>query len=325
MIPTFLVMYLADFSLNTVTLLALSLVVGILIDDAIVEIENIARHLQMGKPPKEAALEAADEIGLAVIATTLTLVAVFLPTAFMTGIPGLIFRQFGVTAAVAVLASLVVARLLTPMMAAYLMKPHPVETKDGWIMLAYMSLVRTCLSHRKLTILGVCIFLGLSLSTMTMLSTGFLPPSDDSQAQVTLTLQPGTTLEQTDAMTQRASDIISDLPDISGVFASVGSATSGDLLDSSTTANSATASLVVDLVKLGERSRKQAEIETDIRQALTVLPGVMVEVGAGGNGTTLDITLASDDSNALDQASEALETQLRSLEGIGAVTSSASL
>lgn len=324
-IPTFLVMYLADFSLNTVTLLALSLVVGILIDDAIVEIENIARHLQMGKPPREAALEAADEIGLAVIATTLTLVAVFLPTAFMTGIPGLIFRQFGVTAAVAVLASLVVARLLTPMMAAYLMKPHPVETKDGWIMLAYMSLVRTCLSHRKLTILGVCIFLGLSLSTMTMLSTGFLPPSDDSQTQVTLTLQPGTTLEQTDAMTQRAADVISGLPDIAGVFASVGTATSGDLLDSSTTANSATASLVVDLVKLGERSRKQAEIENDIRRALTVLPGVMVEVGGDGNGTTLDITLASDDSNALDQVSAALEAQLRSLEGIGAVTSSASL
>jgi multidrug efflux pump subunit AcrB len=322
-IPTFLVMYLTDFSLNTVTLLALSLVVGILIDDAIVEIENIARHLQMGKPPKEAALEAADEIGLAVIATTLTLVAVFLPTAFMTGIPGLIFRQFGVTAAVAVLASLVVARLLTPMMAAYIMKPHPVETKDGWISRAYMALVRACLSYRKLTILGVCVFLGLSLSTLTMLSTGFLPPSDDSQTQVTLTLQPGTTLEQTDAMTRRAADVISRLPDITGVFSSVGSASSGDLLDSSTTADSATASLTVDLTKIGDRSRKQAEIENDIRQALTILPGVMIEVGAGGNGTTLDITLASDNSGALDQAAATLEEQLRTLTGIGAVTSSA--
>ena len=113
-IPTFLIMYLAGFSLNIVTLLALSLVVGILVDDAIVEIENIARHLQMGKRPMDAALEAANEIGLAVIATTFTLVAVFLPTAFMSGIPGLVFRQFGITAAVAVLASLVVARLLTP-------------------------------------------------------------------------------------------------------------------------------------------------------------------------------------------------------------------
>ncbi len=148
-IPTFLAMYLAGFSLNTVTLLALSLVVGILVDDAIVEIENISRHLQMAKSPLEAALEAADEIGLAVIATTFTLVAVFLPTAFMSGIPGLIFRQFGVTASVAVLASLLVARLLTPMMAAYLMKAHPVEEKDGRAMNAYMAVVRTALRHRS--------------------------------------------------------------------------------------------------------------------------------------------------------------------------------
>jgi multidrug efflux pump subunit AcrB len=324
-IPTFLVMYLADFSLNTVTLLALSLVVGILIDDAIVEIENIARHLQMGKSPKAAALEAADEIGLAVIATTLTLVAVFLPTAFMGGIPGLIFRQFGVTAAVAVLASLVVARLLTPMMAAYMMKAHPVAAKDGGIMRAYIAFVKTCLRSRRLTILGVCLFLGLSLATMTMLSTGFLPPSDDSQTQVTLTRQSGSTIEQTDAMTQRAVDIISGMPDITSVFSAVGNASSGDLLDSSTAADTATASLVVDLKTIGERSRKQAEIENDIRHALAVLPGVRIEVGTGGNGTTLEITLASDDSNTLYQAAEALEEQLRTLQGIGAVTSSASL
>ncbi|CDN57772.1 Acriflavin resistance protein (plasmid) [Neorhizobium galegae bv. officinalis bv. officinalis str. HAMBI 1141] len=324
-VPAFLVMYLADFSLNTVTLLALSLVVGILIDDAIVEIENIARHLQMGKTPKGAALEAADEIGLAVVATTLTLVAVFLPTAFMSGIPGLIFRQFGITAAVAVLASLVVARLLTPMMAAYLMKAHPVAQRDGRIMCAYMAVVKTCLRHRKLTVLGVCIFLGLSLSTITMLSAGFLPASDDSQTKVTLTLQPGSPIEQTDAMTRRAADIVSGLPDVTRVFSAVGSASSDDMIDSSTTADTATASLVADLKKIGERSRKQAEIENDIRQALAVLPGVRIEVGTGGNGTTLEITLASDDSGALDRVAGALEEQLRGLRGIGAVTSSASL
>eukprot|EP01036_Dinobryon_divergens_P061644 gene61644-biopygen13432 len=111
------------FSINVVTLLALSLVIGILVDDAIVEVENIVRHLRMGKTPYQAAMEAADEIGLAVIATTFALVAVFLPTAFMGGVPGLFFKQFGWTAVLAILASLVVARLLTPMMAAYLLKP----------------------------------------------------------------------------------------------------------------------------------------------------------------------------------------------------------
>ena len=124
-IPTFAVMLWLGFSLNILTLLAMALVVGILVDDAIVEIENIVRHLRMGKPPFQAAMEAADEIGLAVIATTFTLVAVFLPTAFMGGVPGKFFVQFGVTAAVAVVASLLVARLLTPMMAAYFLKAHP--------------------------------------------------------------------------------------------------------------------------------------------------------------------------------------------------------
>ncbi len=280
-IPTFLAMYFADFSLNTVTLLALSLVVGILVDDAIVEVENIARHLNMGKSPMDAALEAADEIGLAVIATTFTLVAVFLPTAFMSGIPGLIFRQFGVTAAVAVLASLLVARLLTPMMAAYMMKARPSEEKDGLIMRAYMESMKACLSHRKLTVLGVCVFLGLSLSTIPFLKSGFMPASDDAQTKVTLTLQPGSTIEQTDAATRRAVDIITKLPHVTRVFSSVGSASSGGGLDASTTSDVASATLVVNLASIGDRDRKQSEIENDIRQALAVLPGVRVELGSG--------------------------------------------
>ncbi|AXS40084.1 efflux RND transporter permease subunit [Breoghania sp. L-A4] len=324
-IPTFLAMYMADFSLNTITLLALSLIVGILVDDAIVEIENISRHLQMAKTPEEAAMEAADEIGLAVIATTFTLVAVFLPTAFMSGIPGLIFRQFGVTASVAVLASLLVARLLTPMMAAYMMKAHPVEKKDGLIMRAYMRTMTRCLRHRHLTLLGVAIFLGLSLSAIPLLKSGFLPASDDSQTKVTLTLQPGSTIEQTDAIALKAMEIISGVRDVTHVFAAVGSGSSGSGLDSSATSDIKTATLVVDLTAIDDREEGQQKIENNIRQALTAVPGVRVEVGSGGNGTALEITLAGDDANTLNQVGAALEEELRALQGIGAVTSSASL
>ncbi|HXV29568.1 MAG TPA: efflux RND transporter permease subunit, partial [Sinorhizobium sp.] len=323
-IPTFLALYLADFSLNTFTLLALSLVVGILVDDAIVEVENIARHLKMGKRPIDAALEAADEIGLAVIATTFTLVAVFLPTAFMSGIPGLLFRQFGITAAVAVLASLVVARLLTPMMAAYFMKAHPTEEKDSRIMRAYMALVKAALNHRKTTMLATAVAVGLSLSTIPFLKSGFLPAADDARTQITLTLQPGATIEQTEAATRKAADVVSKLRDVTHVFSSIGSASSGGGLASTTTSNVAAATLVVTLTPIEERNRKQSEIESDIRQALSILPGVRVAVGSGGNGTKLDITLASDDPNALDGAGTSLEEQLRTLKGIGAVTSSAS-
>ena len=324
-IPTFFPMYMAGFSLNMITLLALSLVVGILVDDAIVEIENISRHLQMAKSPLDAALEAADEIGLAVIATTFTLVAVFLPTAFMSGIPGLIFRQFGVTASVAVLASLLVARLLTPMMAAYTMKAHPVEEKDGRIMNTYMTVVKAALRHRNLTILAVFVFLGLSLSTIPLLKSGFMPASDDSQTKVTLTLQPGSTLQQTDAVAVQALGIIAKVPDVTRVFAAVGTASTGGGMDSSTTSDPTTAEIVVDLTNISDRDRKQSQIENDIRQALTVVPGIRVEVGSGGNGTTLEITLASDDSDALDRAGSALEEELRTLQGIGTVTSSAAL
>lgn len=322
-IPTFLAMYLADFSLNIITLLALSLIVGILVDDAIVEVENIARHLQMGKRPIDAALEAADEIGLAVIATTLTLVAVFLPTAFMSGIPGLLFRQFGVTAAVAVLASLVVARLLTPMMAAYFMKAHPIEEKDGRIMRAYMAVVKASLSYRKTTVFVTAVFVAVSLSTIPFLKSGFLPAADDARTQVTLALQPGATIDQMDATTRKAADIVGKLPDVTHVFSAVGSASSGGGPDVTNTISVGTATLVVTLTAIDERDRKQSEIESDIRSALSALPGVRVAVGSGGNGTQLDITLASDDPGALDGASTALEEQLRTLSGIGAVTSSA--
>ncbi|SCB58153.1 Multidrug efflux pump subunit AcrB [Rhizobium aethiopicum] len=323
-IPTFLVMYLCGFSLNIITLLALSLVVGILVDDAIVEIENIARHLQMGKRPIDAALEAANEIGLAVIATTFTLVAVFLPTAFMSGIPGLLFRQFGVTAAVAVLASLVVARLLTPMMAAYFMKAAtPTEEKDGRIMRAYLAIVKAAMNRRKITVAVTAIVVALSLSTIPLLKSGFLPASDDARTQITLTMQPGATIEQTDAATRKAADLVGKLENVTHVLSSVGSSSSGGAVDGSTTSSVGSATIVAVLSPIGERDRKQSEIENDIRQALSVLPGVRVAVGNGANGTKLEITFASDDANALDSASTALEEQLRTLNGIGAVTSTA--
>lgn len=145
-IPTFWIMDMLGFSLNLVSFLALTLATGILVDDAIVEIENIARHIKMGKTPYRAALEAADEIGLAVIATSFTIIAVFVPVSFMPGIPGQYFIQFGLTVAFSVFFSLMVARLITPLMAAYLMRAEDAmddhHDNDGWLMKKYTVLVR---------------------------------------------------------------------------------------------------------------------------------------------------------------------------------------
>ncbi|ASL75728.1 efflux RND transporter permease subunit (plasmid) [Ralstonia solanacearum] len=326
-IPTFGAIYLAGYSLNTITLLALSLVVGILVDDAIVEIENIERHLRMGKTPYQAAMEAADEIGLAVIATTFALVAVFLPTAFMSGIPGLIFRQFGVTASVAVLMSLLVARLLTPMMAAYLMKATQHAERDGPVMTRYLRWVGGGLDKRGRTMLAAGLMLLLSLAMAAALKTGFFPAQDKAQTQVTLELTPGSTLEQSRAVALQAEALIRRLPEVKGVFSTVGSASdsSNPAAGTSSTADVRTSTLVVDLVARGERKSKQSAVEEAIRHQLRDLPGVRVAVNNGGNGEKLQITLAGSDATSLESAAAALESQLRTLHGIGNVTSSAAL
>lgn len=316
--PAFGVMYVAGFSLNTVSLLALALVVGVLVDDAIVEVENIARHSHAGKTPRHAAIDAVTEIGLAVIATTFTLVAVFLPTAFMGGVVGKVFRQFGITASAAVLASLLVARLLTPMMAAYLMLPRRQAEREAALMRRYLGWAAVCLAHPRRTALAGLAFFLLALCVLPLLSTSFIPSKDDGQSQVSLTLPPGGTLADTAAIAQRASALLGRVPEVAHIFASAGS--NGDAGQ-----NLSTATLLLDLVPRGERRRSQSAIEEDLRESLRQIPGVRVEVGRGGNGEQMQIGLASDDPVVLRQVSQAVEADLRSLRGIGNVVSNAAL
>ena len=323
-IPTFIVMYFSGFSLNIVSLLALSLVVGILVDDAIVEVENIARHLRMGKTPYQAAMEAADEIGLAVIATTFTLVAVFLPTAFMGGISGKVFRQFGITAATAVLASLLVARLLTPMMAAYFMKDSGHEEKDSALMVRYLGWIRVCLTHRKATAIAAGVFLAGSLALTPLLSTGFMPAQDDGQTQVSLELTPGSSLDDTARLARKASTLIKGIPDVTHIFSSVGTASSGFGVEASTNSAANKATLTVDMKPRKER-RKQVVVEAQIREILADLPGARVSVGRGNSGEKLELTLAGDDSQLLESTAASLEKEIRTLKGVGNVKSGLAL
>ncbi|HEY0906291.1 MAG TPA: efflux RND transporter permease subunit, partial [Methylophilus sp.] len=328
MIPTFALMQYFGFSLNVLTLLAMALVVGILVDDAIVEIENIVRHLRMGKAPYQAAMEAADEIGFAVIATTFTLVAIFLPTAFMGGVPGKFFKQFGITAAIAITGSLVVARLLTPMMSAYLLKPHPVQAEQtSAAMQLYLRSVGWCLHHRKTVLAGFVLFILGSLLMMPLLPKGFVPSSDSSQTKVNIELQPGTTLAQTRAVVQMAEQIVRQHPQVKAVFAAAGASSTGGG-GPGTAVNSTDVrkgSLVISLTDRTQRAQKQKEIEADLRQQLQRLPGARITVGIGESGEKLQIALASDDPNALAHVTQRLGQELRTLKGLGNITSSASL
>lgn len=324
-IPAFIGMYLLGFSINVVTLLALSLVIGILVDDAIVEVENIVRHLRMGKTPYEAAMEAADEIGLAVIATTFTLIAVFLPTAFMSGVAGKFFKQFGWTASLAVFASLVVARVLTPMMAAYLLKPIVTHEADPKWMQLYMKSVNWTMRHRvKTMIFGTLFFIG-SVFLIPLLPTGFIPPDDNSQTQVYLELPPGSTLENTKAIAEQARRAVAGVQHVKTVYTTIGGGSAGtDPFASAGAAEARKATLTVLLADRGDRPRKQP-IENEIRRALEQLPGVRTKVGLGGSGEKYILVLSGEDPQALQTAALAVDKDLRTIPGLGQIASTASL
>lgn len=325
MLPTLIGMNALGFTINTVTLLALSLVVGILVDDAIVEVENIVRHQRMGKTPYQAAMEAADEIGLAVIATTFTLIAVFLPTAFMSGIVGKFFRQFGWTAALAVFASLVVARMLTPMMAAYLLKPARRGYREPRWLALYGRWVGWCVHHRGITLLVALLFFIGSLALIPLLATGFIPADDNSQTQVTLELAPGSTLRQTLRVAEQARTRLVQNPHVRSVYTTIGAGSAGgDPFAAGGEPDVRTAVLTLQLAPRRERPVKQ-RVEADLRQALADLPGVRSKVGLGGSGEKYELVLQGDDPERLDAAARAVQGQLRELPGLGSITNSASL
>jgi len=332
-IPTFLGLKYFGYTLNTVTLLSLALVVGVLVDDAIVEIENIARHLRMGKSPFQAAMEAADEIGMAVVATTFALVAVFLPTAFMGGVPGLFFKQFGWTAVLAILASLVVARLLTPMMAAYLLRSptdasgavQMQEPADSWTMAMYMRAMRWCLRNRWWTALAAALFFAGSISLVPLLPTGFVPAADRDQTQITLELPPGSTLAQTAQVSEQVRHAIAELPQVVSVFSSIGGGSSGDAFAPGAAAEARRAVLTITTVHRSQRAESMAGIDALIRSRVSNIAGARFNVGPPDTGTKMQLVLQSEDPLLLAQTAQIVERELRTLQGIGNVSSSAAL
>lgn len=327
-IPTFWAMERFGFTVNGVTLLSLSLVVGILVDDAIVEIENIIRHLRSGKSPYQAAMEAADEIGLAVIATTFTLIAVFLPTAFMTGIVGKFFVQFGWTAAISVFFSLVVARMLTPMMAAYTLKPTTRAHEEARWERLYMRWAQWCLKHRvKTSIAAVVFFCGVLFGLTPLLPTGFIPPDDLWQTQVALTLPPGSTFEQTLQKVKQAESIVGASPQVRTIYTTIGGGASGsDPFAPQGASEVRKATLTVNLTRRQERRGiSKQDIEGEFRRGLEALVGVRVRVGLAGGSEKYQLAISGDDGRLLLETARKVERDLRTIPGIGNVTSNSSL
>ncbi len=355
-IPTFFVMNMLGFSLNLVSFLALTLATGILVDDAIVEIENIARHIRMGKTPYRAAIEAADEIGLAVIATTFTIVAVFVPVSFMAGIPGQYFRQFGITVALAVLFSLLVARLITPMMAAYLMRDkdaHEEEEKEGWIMRGYTALVSKTtagrlffIPARYITLAVAIVVVIFSVKLMVSIPGSFIPPEDVSRISISVELPPGSKLEDTDRATLQIQQAIQPLDGVENVFVLGGADPKGDRdirraavtvvlekLDHSLL-NKVRRSLREKLpfldsflppIQANGRVRPQSDIEAEVFSIVSKVPDVRAYKLNDRGERDISFNVLSDDDAALNKAVALLEAKLRTVDELEYVSSSGAL
>ncbi|MCP8897632.1 efflux RND transporter permease subunit, partial [Shinella daejeonensis] len=295
-------------SLNTISLLGITLVTGILVDDAIVEVENIERHMEMGKSPLQATIDATEEIGLAVTAISLSVAAVFAPVSFMSGVAGQYFKQFGLTVAVSVLFSLLVARLITPIMAARFLvhKPKP-KTKQGLTGKAYARLLQWTTRRKGIVIgasLGVFV---LSITASSQLPDDLIPLEDTGRLVFALEIPPGgdlnTLAEATDSLVQR---LRTDVPDIQHILVRGGVSPDG-------AKDSRRATLIVRLKPHSERHRSQRIIQQEIRDLLRATDDIRAWPLNDNGGREVEISVSAENVSVMDNAVDALERRMRDL------------
>ncbi|RYY00778.1 efflux RND transporter permease subunit [bacterium] len=309
-ISTFTVMYIMDFTLNTMSLLALSLVVGILVDDAVVDLENIYRKMEEGEDPYTAAVNATNEIGLAVVATTLSIVAVFVPVGFMSGIIGQFFKQFGLTVAVAVLVSLLVARTLTPTLAAYFLRPpkhkHDEHNVTG-IAATYQSILAWSLNHRIVTVLVVLVvFIG-SLPIAGLLPKGFVPKNDRDEFSIAVQMASGSTLNQTAAVLNEIAKRVSKDPIIKETLVTAGNPSGKTDVGS-----------VAVTLKTKKEGRKENQfiIQDRLRKLVTNIPGALISfkemraVDSGDANYAMNLSLTGEDLDELQKIADKVVAKL---------------
>jgi multidrug efflux pump subunit AcrB len=325
--PAFWVMDLLGFSLNLVSFLAITLSTGILVDDAIVEIENIVRHMRMGKSPYRAAIDAADEIGLAVIAISLTIIAIFAPASFMPGIAGQFFKQFGITVSVQVFFSLLAARLVTPLLAAYFMKPHHHEDPPpGLILRGYNRLVRWSARHYYSTVLiGLGVFAA-SVWSLSILPGGLLPAEDYSRSRLVLELPPGAQLSTTEKTTEDVVERLRKRPEVESVFVDGGRAPQ---LSNETRR----ATLTINYTPKGNAWTRltgnariaQAELEVAIGEDLENVPDIRYWFLDDKGLRAISLSLTGPEIGLVNQVANELVLQMKRIPQIANVTSGTAL
>ena len=332
LIGTFLVMYAAGFTVNMLTLMALSLCVGLLIDDAIVVRENIVRHLAMGKSHHDAALEGTQEIGLAVMATTFSIVAVFLPVGFMGGIIGRFFHQFGITVAAAVLLSMFVSFTLDPMLSSVWYDPaaHGVHAK-GWfarllswnermiqrVSVRYSGLLSWSLAHRK-SVLAIALasFLG-AFALVPRIGSEFVPEADLAEIMVQLNTPVGSSLEFTKAKTQQAETALREFPEVIYTYATV---------NTGTTPGKNYATIFARLVDRGKRAANQKQLQAPMRERLQQIAGIEITnlgvFAPVGSGKPLQVSVQGADMAEIERLSGEVKKIMGEIRGLVDIDSS---
>ncbi len=318
-LPTFWALDLLGFSLNLISLLAITLSTGILVDDAIVEIENIVRHIRMGKSAYQAALEAADEIGLAVIAISLTIVAVFVPVSFMNSIAGQFFKQFGITVSVAVLFSLLVARLITPMLSAYFFKSHMHEEKAGGFMLrAYAPILRWSVRNRFITVaVGLLLFVASIMSTK-LLPSGFLPAQDTARSLLAIELPSGSILSETEEVTEEIAKRLRSRSEVKSVFVDGGRIPPGN-------DEVRKAALIINYVPKSDRKLSQRQLEQSIIRDLQDIPDIRCWLVDENGLRAISLVVNGTDSVVVENVAAELATQMKRVPIVANVVSTAAL
>lgn len=315
-IPTFIVMDMLNFTLNSVSLLALTLATGILVDDAIVEIENIDRFIHRGKRPYIAALLGADSIALAVVATTFSIIAVFLPVSFIDGIVGLYFKQFGLTVAASVMASLVVARLLTPLMSAYILKPtklkqDELQSKQSEITNKYLKLLDWSLHHRGLSLCAAVAFFVLSLAILPFLPTSFLPKDNGDISRLTVELPPNYRKADVEDIIKSITNTLQEDKAVAHVLAI--SDTSNHI------------AFNITLHTSGLRNKTLSKFEQSMSEKLSNIPDIRTMFTSGYGLRDISIILTSKDYELLTRTADELTTQMKQLPQIYNVQNTAAL
>ena len=334
LIGTFLFMNMFGFTINIITMMALSLCVGLLIDDAIVVRENIVRHVQMGKTPYQASLDGTQEIGLAVLATTLSIVAVFLPIGFMQGIIGKFFHEFGITIVAAVLISMFVSFTLDPMMSSIWHDPaidqhgkpfvpvswydktigrvtHWFEKATDRLIDAYQHILRWSLKFKKITLLIAVATFALSIVMMRFVGTEFVPKADFGETNVTLYTPVGSSLEATEAKTRQAEGIIREFPEVRYTLSTINTGNAQGKIY---------ASIYIRLIDRKQRERNVDQVSALIRERLARVAGITVTSAVGGDavggGKQIEFSLKGSDLKELERLTLQATEKLRNIQGL---------